>query len=112
MRSFSADDKNPFHGREREITELVDRLRVGEREVFVIGPSGSGKSSLVTAGVLPRLARGVKGLGPCVTRELRPGEQPAKRLSEAFEVAVNHWSCRIGWRRCSRTARRVRCCWS
>jgi hypothetical protein len=74
------------HCREREITELVRRLRVGEREIFVIGPSGSGKSSLVTAGVLPRLARGVAELGPCVVGELRPGEQPAERLGEALEM--------------------------
>jgi eukaryotic-like serine/threonine-protein kinase len=52
----------------------------------VIGPSGSGKSSLVTAGVLPKLARGVSGLGPCVVRALRPGEHPAALLAEAVEV--------------------------
>ncbi|HEX4451316.1 MAG TPA: CHAT domain-containing protein, partial [Kofleriaceae bacterium] len=87
MRPFSADDTERFHGREREILELIGRLRAGEREIFVIGPSGSGKSSLVTAGVLPRLARGVSGLGPCVVRQLRPGEQPVARLGEALEVA-------------------------
>jgi ABC-type lipoprotein export system ATPase subunit len=58
MRPFAADDADRFHGRDAEITELISRLRAGERETFVIGPSGSGKSSLVTAGVLPRLARG------------------------------------------------------
>jgi hypothetical protein len=40
----------------------------------------------VSAGVLPRLARGAAGLGPCVVRELRPGERPAERLGEALEV--------------------------
>ncbi len=85
MRPFTADDTDRFHGREGEITELIGRLRAGEREIFVIGPSGSGKSSFVTAGVLPRLARGVSGLGPCVVRVLRPGEQPAARLAEALE---------------------------
>jgi len=86
MRPFAADDADRFHGRDAEITELISRLRAGEREIFVIGPSGSGKSSLVTAGVLPRLARGVTGLGPFVVRELRPGEQPAARLGQALEV--------------------------
>lgn len=47
--------------REPEITELIGRLGAGQREIFVIGPSGSGKSSLVAAGVLPRLARGLSG---------------------------------------------------
>ena len=86
MRPFAADDADNFHGRDAEITELISRLRAGEREIFVIGPSGSGKSSLVTAGVLPRLARGVTGLGPFVVRELRPGEQPATRLGQALAV--------------------------
>jgi hypothetical protein len=86
MRPFATDDANKFHGRDAEIAELIGRLRAGDREIFVIGPSGSGKSSLVTAGVLPRLARGVAGLGPFVVREVRPGEQPAARLGEALEV--------------------------
>jgi WD40 repeat protein len=85
MRPFAADDANRFHGRDAEIAELIGRLRAGDREIFVIGPSGSGKSSLVTAGVLPRLARGVAGLGPFVVRELRPGEQPAARLGQELE---------------------------
>jgi conflict system STAND superfamily ATPase/CHAT domain-containing protein len=86
MRPYTADEAGGFHGRDAEITELVGRLRAGEREIFVIGPSGSGKSSLVTAGVLPRLARGVAGLEPFVVRELRPGEQPASRLGQVLEV--------------------------
>jgi len=53
---------------------------------FVIGPSGSGKSSLVAAGVLPRLARGLSGLGPVVVRELRPGDQPFSRLCQALDA--------------------------
>jgi WD40 repeat protein len=86
MRPYEADDAANFHGRDAEIDEVVGRLRAGEREIFVIGPSGSGKSSLVLAGVLPRLARGAAGLGPFVVRDLRPGEQPAIRLSQALEV--------------------------
>jgi hypothetical protein len=86
MRPFAADDAGRFHGREAEITELIGRLRAGQREIFVIGPSGSGKSSLVAAGVLPRLARGLSGLGPFVVRELRPGDQPLSRLCEALDA--------------------------
>jgi hypothetical protein len=85
MRPYAADDAAGFHGRDAEIRELLGRLRAGEREIFVIGPSGSGKSSLVAAGVLPRLARGVTGLGPFVVRDLRPGEQPTERLRQALE---------------------------
>jgi WD40 repeat protein len=86
MRPFAADDAGSFHGREAEIMELIGRLRAGQREIFVIGPSGSGKSSLVAAGVLPRLARGLSGLGPFVVRELRPGDQPLLRLCQALDA--------------------------
>src|ERR1043166_7638556 len=89
MRPYTPDDAAGFQGREAEIDELIGRLRAGEREISVIGPSGSGKSSLVAAGVLPRLARGVAGLGPLVVRTMRPGEQPAARLYEALD-----WSSR------------------
>jgi hypothetical protein len=87
MRPYTADDADRFHGRDEEIQELLGRLRMGEREIYVIGPSGSGKSSLVAAGVLPRLARGVTGLGRFVVRDLRPGERPAARLGQVLEAA-------------------------
>ncbi len=85
MRPYSADTATHFHGRSAEIDGLLGRLRAGERELYVIGPSGSGKSSLVAAGVLPRLARGVSGVGPFVVRSIRPGEHPTARLSEVLE---------------------------
>jgi hypothetical protein len=88
MRPFSPDDAGSFHGREAEITELIGRLRAGQREIFVIGPSGSGKSSLVAAGVLPRLAHGLSGLGPFVVRELRPGAQPFSRLCQLLDAPL------------------------
>jgi hypothetical protein len=86
MRPFTAEDVASFHGREAEIGELIGRLRANEREIFVIGPSGSGKSSLVAAGLLPRLARGLSGLGPFVVRELRPGDRPLSRLRQALDA--------------------------
>src|SRR5262249_12008980 len=46
----------------------------------------SGKSSLVAAGILPRLAQGVTGLGRFVVRDMRPGEQPAARLGQVLEA--------------------------
>ncbi|HEX7841127.1 MAG TPA: CHAT domain-containing protein, partial [Kofleriaceae bacterium] len=84
MRPYTADDADRFHGRAKEIRDLLGRLRAGEREIYVIGPSGSGKSSLVTAGALRQLARGGSGLAPFVVRDLRPGEQPATRLGEVL----------------------------
>ncbi len=86
MRPYSADDADNFHGRGAEIDELLGRLRAGEREIYVIGPSGSGKSSLVAAGALPRLGYRGAGLGPFVVRWMRPGERPTARLGEVLEA--------------------------
>src|SRR5439155_25572994 len=47
-----------LHGRDGEIDGLVDRLRAAPRFLAVLGPSGSGKSSVVQAGLIPRLRRG------------------------------------------------------
>src|SRR6185436_8232104 len=87
MRPYSADNATQFHGRGAEVEGLLGRLRAGEREIYVIGPSGSGKSSLVAAGVLPRLARGESGLGPFVVRSMRPGDHPTAQLGELLEVS-------------------------
>ena len=55
MKPFTAAEQGRFYGRKAEIDQAVDRLR---RHPFlaVIGPSGSGKSSLLAAGILPALA--------------------------------------------------------
>jgi len=87
MRPYSADDAAYFHGRTAEVDELLDHLHRGEREIYVIGPSASGKSSLVAAGLLPRLARPRPGRRPFVVRSMRPGEHPTARLREVFEAS-------------------------
>lgn len=55
LRSFTKEDALIFFGRERETDALVKRV-AEQRFVAVVGASGSGKSSLVGAGLLPRLA--------------------------------------------------------
>lgn len=59
LRSFTADDAADFFGRDQLIRLLVERLAAGERLVSLVGPSGSGKSSVVAAGLVPRLRDGV-----------------------------------------------------
>jgi formylglycine-generating enzyme required for sulfatase activity/energy-coupling factor transporter ATP-binding protein EcfA2 len=54
LRSFQYADAPIFFGRGREANALIERLK-HNRFVGVVGASGSGKSSLVMAGVLPRL---------------------------------------------------------
>src|SRR5215510_814705 len=77
MRPFTEQDAQLFFGRDAELDDIVRRLRRGEREIYVIGASGSGKSSLIAAGLTPMLARGAPGLAPFLVRTLRPGERPS-----------------------------------
>jgi tetratricopeptide (TPR) repeat protein/energy-coupling factor transporter ATP-binding protein EcfA2 len=56
--AFTGKDRNVFFGRQRLIEDMLGQLR-HNRLLAVVGPSGSGKSSLVMAGVLPMLENGV-----------------------------------------------------
>lgn len=87
MRPYAAGEAEHFYGRDAEIADILGRLRAREREIYVIGPSGSGKSSLLAAGVLPRLRKGASGLGPFSIRSMRPGENPATQLGELLAHA-------------------------
>lgn len=57
LQTFDETDADLFFGREGEIQRLIEKLKAA-RFLAVIGPSGSGKSSLVRAGLIPRLRRG------------------------------------------------------
>jgi len=72
LRPFERDEWSIFFGRERMIDEVIERL-AAYYLVFIHGASGSGKSSLVRAGVLPKLARQHLGAGaPWCTFIMRP----------------------------------------
>jgi WD40 repeat protein len=102
MRPFEAADAKYFYGRDTEIAAVLALADAGEREIYLIGPSGSGKSSLITAGVLPRLAAR-PGAPELVVRTMRPGAAPLRRLGECLELgpaaapdapAVAAWAAR------------------
>src|SRR5262249_2187012 len=57
LRAFEEADAADFFGRELLTRHQVERLRE-TRFLAVVGPSGSGKSSLVRAGLVPALRRG------------------------------------------------------
>ena len=82
--AFQDDQSGLFFGREREIDDLVERLR-GGAPVLVTGSSGAGKSSLVRAGVLPRVRAGAleDGTTPWTTITVTPGARPAAALQRA-----------------------------
>jgi WD40 repeat protein len=72
--AFGARDAGQFHGREAEVMAMVDHMRV-QRLLLVVGPSGSGKSSLISAGFLPALLSGKYfARGAWVVRRLRPSD--------------------------------------
>ena len=57
LRMFGEEDAKFFFGRDREIQRLLEKLK-STRFLAVLGPSGSGKSSLVRAGLVPELRAG------------------------------------------------------
>ena len=57
LRPFGAEEDYLFFGREEQTRELLQLLRT-HRFLAVVGTSGSGKSSLVRAGLLPALYGG------------------------------------------------------
>jgi serine/threonine protein kinase/DNA-binding SARP family transcriptional activator len=78
LRPFGEADARHFHGRDAVTKQLVDLIQ-RKRFVAVVGASGSGKSSLLHAGAMPRLRE----------RDLRvvsmlPGEHPISQLRNAL----------------------------
>ena len=88
LRPFSQKEDYLFFGREQQVAELVTLLRK-QRFLAVTGTSGSGKSSLVRAGLLPELQGGMmKQVGSdWETLVLRPGGAPLQHLAEALAEA-------------------------
>src|SRR5262245_11243225 len=84
MAPFREADSDRFFGREQEVRELLDRLRL-HPFMAVIGASGSGKSSLVSAGLIPALRKSqLFGSGAWLFRTFRPGASPLEALAEAL----------------------------
>ena len=84
LRPFAKHEWSIFFGRERMVDEVIDRL-IDRRFLVVHGDSGCGKSSLIRAGVLPRLeqdcARGGAQWVTCITA---PGDEPIANLAGAL----------------------------
>jgi len=84
MVPFRAADARFFYGREAEIKQMLQHLR-HQRFLLVIGPSGSGKSSLVFAGLLPQLTQSSHFPKDFwLVREMRPGPHPEQTLCEVI----------------------------
>ncbi|MET0406707.1 MAG: protein kinase, partial [Cystobacter sp.] len=77
LSSFQEADANRFFGRTREIAAFVNRIQ--DRPLLaVVGPSGTGKSSFVRAGLVPVLKRSGTAWEALV---IRPGRHPLAALA-------------------------------
>ena len=77
-----------FFGRDDEIRALVERL-VKERFIAVVGASGSGKSSLIRAGLTKQLAEEIHpGIRRWQTITVEPGSAPFRALAVQIAVAA------------------------
>ena len=78
LRPFEPDEDHLFFGREKEIDELLRRLR-STRFLSVVGTSGSGKSSLVRSGLIPSL---YSGFMVAAGSSWRVADPPSRRRSD------------------------------
>ena len=95
LMAFEEEDAPIYFGRDDEIRHLIERLRArrtlgGARLLVLLGASGSGKSSLLRAGVLPRLRR--SGREWLVVPPFRPQSKPCQELAQALALAAGRGS--------------------
>jgi WD40 repeat protein/serine/threonine protein kinase len=92
--AFQEADRNDFYGREKLVNRLLNQLRQPadtSRFIALVGPSGSGKSSVVKAGLLPQIrADAVDGSENWFIADMYPGSHPFDEL----EVALTQVSVR------------------
>jgi WD40 repeat protein len=79
LKAFTQDDAYFFHGREELIAEIIEKLQ-STSFLAVVGASGSGKSSVVRAGVIPELV--TEGL--CNSWVMFPGDNPLAALAKTL----------------------------
>ena len=100
LEPFQSEDAEWFFGRNELIAELGVRLSEAAF-LAVIGPSGSGKSSALRAGLLPAVWTGkVPGDGRWTTIAMTPGKQPLEELATrvGMESGVAAGSLVDDWR--------------
>ncbi|MEU7556270.1 trypsin-like peptidase domain-containing protein [Streptomyces sp. NPDC044571] len=84
LEPFTADQAQWFEGRKDAVRQVLAHLAEQQRVILLLGPSGSGKSSLVQAGVLPALAAGeLAGSDRWLPVVLRPGDDLLAEIERA-----------------------------
>src|SRR5262249_51427101 len=89
LRAFMAEDQPLFFGLEAQVGAMLHQLE-DHRFVAVVGSSGSGKSSLVRAGLLPAIDEGfLLGSTSWLSLVFKPGSQPYHRLACELQRAAH-----------------------
>ncbi|AKH86895.1 hypothetical protein AA958_19185 [Streptomyces sp. CNQ-509] len=86
LRRFSEGDEERFFGRDEDISRVVTELKGNHPIVTLCGPSGSGKSSLARAGVVPQLRR--SGWDVLIVDCVSTSASTAALATSLFEYAV------------------------
>ena len=86
LAAFQAANRAFFFGREPLVSKLVNRL-AAQNFLAVLGGSGSGKSSLVLAGLVPALQAQTPNLA---VRYLTPTSNPVAQLDHALAEAIDN----------------------
>lgn len=90
LRSFAERDAADFFGREDLVTTLLRTLRDGANLVALVGPSGSGKSSVIAAGLIPRLREGaIDESDQWVIAQMVPGNNPLAEVETVVAEATD-----------------------
>lgn len=88
LRPFNEADAQDFFGREALVSRLIDRFNEDTHAanfLAVVGPSGSGKSSVVRAGLIPRMRYGeVADTFNWFVADFVPGDDPISNLANAL----------------------------
>ena len=84
LRAFESAESNQFFGRSEHINDILAKLKT-KRFLSVLGTSGSGKSSLIKGGVLPRL-RSLTKDETWIIVEMRPSTNPVDVLATQIKA--------------------------
>ena len=103
LRPFGEADSADYFGREALVARLLERLALAARAgglLAVVGPSGSGKSSVVRAGLLPAVRAGaLPGSAAWSIAVMLPGAHPFRELRAALAAAGRPLPVRANGRR-------------
>ncbi len=90
LRPFKDDENLLFFGRDEQTLEILQRLH-NNRFVAVVGSSGSGKSSLIRAGLIPALKGGylVENSNNWLIAIMKPGQNPMYNLAATILHQIN-----------------------